>query len=104
MIENKLKDFASVFVILFIFSPIAYAYVSISKTDKRTDYQGKEEANKAKLFYESQSEIVGTIGFVKGNEWIAGNLSYHLKQRPKWIYDPDNIFICNKDLECAKYK
>ena len=82
---NKLKDFASVFVILFIFSPIAYAYVSISKTDKRTDYQGKEEANKAKLFYENQNEIVGEIGFVKGNEWIAGNLSYHLKQRPKWI-------------------
>ena len=101
---NKLKDFASVFVILFIFSPIAYAYVSISKTDKRTDYQGKEEANKAKLFYENQNEIVGEIGFVKGNEWIAGNLSYHLKQRPKWIYDPNNVYLCNKELRCTKYK
>ncbi len=101
---KKLKGFASVFVILFIFSPITYAYVSISKTDKRTDYQGKEEANKAKLFYENQKEIVGEIGFVKGNEWIAGNLSYHLKQRPKWIYDPNNIYLCNKDLKCIKYK
>jgi len=101
---NKLKSFVSVFVILFIFSPIAYAYVSISKTDKRTDYQGEEEAKKAKLFYGNQNEIVGEIGFVKGNEWISGNLSYHLKERPKWIYDPNNIYLCNKQLQCIKYK
>jgi len=101
---NKLKGFVSVFVVLFIFSPFAYAYVSLSKTDKRTDYPGEEEANKAKLFYESQSEIVGTIGFVKGNEWIAGNLSYHLEERPKWIYDPSNIYLCNKEQQCTKYK
>ena len=44
---NKLKGFRAVFIILFIFSPFAYAYVSITKTDKRTDYQGKEEANKS---------------------------------------------------------
>ena len=44
------------------------------------------------------------MAFVKGNEWVAGNLSYHLEERPKWIYDPNNIFICNKDLECVKYK
>ena len=24
------------------------------------------------------------IEFVIGNEWKAGNLSYHLKSRPKW--------------------
>ena len=48
---NKLKGFVSVFIILFIFSPFAYAYVSITKTDKRTDYLGKEEAIKAKEFY-----------------------------------------------------
>ena len=101
---NYLKRIVLLFIILFTFSPFAYSYISVTKTDKRTDYLGKEEANKAKLFYENQNEIVGEIGFVKGNEWIAGNLSYHLKQRPKWIYDPDNIFICNKDLECVKYK
>ena len=38
---NKLKGFVSVFLILFIFSPFAYAYVSITQTDKRTDYPGK---------------------------------------------------------------
>jgi 4-amino-4-deoxy-L-arabinose transferase-like glycosyltransferase len=101
---NKLKSFATVFIVLFIFSPFAYAYVSIAKTDKRTDYPGKKEAEKVKLFYESQNQVTGKIAFVKGNEWVAGNLSYHLEERPKWIYDPNNIFICNQDLECIKYK
>ena len=101
---NKLKSFTTVFIILFIFSPFAYAYVSITKTDKRTDYLGKGEAEKVKLFYKNQSQVIGEITYVKGNEWIAGNLSYHLEERPKWIYDPNNIFICNKDLECIKYK
>ena len=101
---NKLKNFVTIFMILFIFSPFAYAYVSISKTDKRTDYPGKKEAEKAKLFYENQNKVSGKITFVKGYEWIAGNLSYHLEERPKWIYDKSNTFICNKDLECIKYK
>ena len=101
---NKLKNFVTVFIVLFIFSPFAYAYISITKSDKRTDYPGKMKAEKVKLFYENQNQIIGEITFVKGNEWLAGNLSYHLKERPKWIYDKDNIFICNKDLECAKYK
>jgi hypothetical protein len=101
---NKLRGFASVFIILFIFSPFAYAYVSITKTDKRTDYLGKEEANKAISFYKNQSEVIGKIAYVKGNEWIAGNLSYHLKERPKWIYDRNNVYLCNKNLKCKKYK
>ena len=101
---NKLKGFTSVFIILFIFSPFAYAYVSITKTDKRTDYPGKEEAKKAKEFYDKQVQVTGDLSFVKGNEWLAGNISYHLDERPKWIYNPNNIFLCNKNLECIKYK
>ncbi len=101
---NKLKSFTTVFIILFIFSPFAYAYISITKTDKRTDYPGKKEAEKVKMFYINQNEVTGEIAYVKGDEWIAGNLSYHLEERPKWIYDPNNVHICNKDLECIKYK
>ncbi|SVB47762.1 uncharacterized protein METZ01_LOCUS200616 [marine metagenome] len=101
---NKLKGFTTLFIILFIFSPFVYAYVSITKTDKRTDYPGKEEAEKVKLFYKNQNQVTGEMAFVKGNEWVAGNLSYHLEERPKWIYDQSNIFICNKNLECVKYK
>ena len=101
---NKLKGFIAVFIILFIFSPLAYAYVSITKTDKRTDYQGKEEAKKAKQFYDEQVQVTGDLSFVKGNEWLAGNISYHLDERPKWIYDSNNVFLCNINLECIKYK
>ncbi len=101
---NKLKSFIVVFLILYLFSPFAYAYVSITKTDKRTDYLGKEEAKKAKEFYDDQVNVIGDLSFVKGNEWIAGNISYHLAERPKWIYNPNNIFLCNKNLECIKYK
>ena len=80
---NKLKGFASVFLILFIFSPFAYAYVSMTQTDKRTDYPGKEIAEIAQQKWNDKYK--SKISFVLGDEWIAGNLSYHLKSRPIWI-------------------
>ena len=43
---NKLKRFISVFIFLFLLSPFTYAYVSITETDKRTDFPGKEKADK----------------------------------------------------------
>ena len=54
-------------------------------------------------FY-NNTQVKGELSYVKGNEWIAGNLSYHLPERPKWIYDANEIFMCNKNLECIKYK
>jgi len=101
---DKLKGFISVFLILFILSPFTYTYVSVTQTDKRTDYPGKEEAQKAENFYSNQTQVMGDLSFVKGNEWDAGNISYHLEVRPKWIYNPGSIFLCNKNLECVKYK
>ena len=101
---DKLKKFNITFLILFFLSPATYAFVSISQTDKRTDYPGKEEAQKAENFYLNQTQVMGDLSFVKGNEWDAGNISYHLEVRPKWIYNPGSIFLCNKNLECIKYK
>ena len=101
---DKLKKFNITFLILFFLSPATYAFVSTSQTDKRTDYPGKEEAQKAKNFYSNQTKVMGDLSFVKGNEWDAGNISYHLEVRPKWIYNPGSIFLCNKNLECIKYK
>ena len=101
---DKLKKFNTTFLILFFLSPVTYAFVSISQTDKRTDYPGKEEAQKAENFYSNQTQVMGDLSFVKGNEWDAGNISYHLEVRPKWIYNPGSIFLCNKNLECIKYK
>ena len=80
---NKLKGFTSVFLILFIFSPFAYAYVSITETDKRTDYEGKKIAQEVQKLWDKKYST--KIIYVSGNEWIGGNLSYHLKSRPQWI-------------------
>jgi 4-amino-4-deoxy-L-arabinose transferase-like glycosyltransferase len=79
---KKLNRFVSVFFILFIFSPFAYAYVSITKTDKRTDYLGKEIAIKTEFLWKQNQTL--PINVVLGDEWYAGNLSYHLNSRPVW--------------------
>ena len=101
---EKIKAFTSLFLVLFLISPILYAYVSISKTDKRTDFNGKNLAIQAKNFYETEANDLGKMEYAKGNEWIAGNISYHLPERPKWIYSSKDIYMCNKDMECIKYK
>ena len=80
---NKLKNFTTVFVILFFISPFTYAYVSIIKTDKRTDFPGKEKAEKIQSAWNKKYK--SEIEYVVGDEWYGGNLSYHLESRPKWI-------------------
>ena len=79
---KKLKLFVIGFTFLFFLSPVLYAYVSISKDDKRTDYPGKEIAIKTQYAWDQQFN--SKINVVYGNEWNAGNLSYHLKSRPVW--------------------
>ena len=79
---RKLNSFISVFIILFIFSPFAYVYVSITENEKRTDYPGKEIATKVQYVWNKNYKE--PIDVVLGDEWVAGNLSYHLKSRPVW--------------------
>ena len=80
---NKLKSFATIFIILFIFSPFVYAYVSITETDKRTDYPGKEISQEVQVWWDDKTK--SKMYLIFGNEWEAGNLSYHLKDRPRWL-------------------
>ena len=80
---NKLKSFASVFIILFIFPPFTYAYISITQTDKRTDFPGKQYAKQIQKAWDEKYN--SKINYVLGDEWWGGNLSYHLKSRPKWV-------------------
>ncbi|MDA9650645.1 glycosyltransferase family 39 protein [Candidatus Pelagibacter sp.] len=80
---KKLKPFVFGFIFLFFLSPILYSYISILKEDKRTDYPGKEIAIKTQYAWSQQFD--STINVVYGNEWNAGNLSYHLKSRPIWM-------------------
>ena len=79
---KKLKTFIIGFVFFFFLSPVLYAYVSILKDDKRTDYPGKEIAIKTQYAWDQQFD--SKINVVLGDEWNAGNLSYHLKSRPVW--------------------
>ncbi len=79
---KKLKPFMAGFIFFFFLSPVLYAYVSISKDDKRTDYPGKEIAVKTQYAWDQQFN--SKINVVLGDEWSAGNLSYHLKSRPVW--------------------
>ncbi len=79
---KKLKSFLIAFIFLFLLSPILYGYVSISKTDKRTDYPGKDIAIKVQMAWHEQHDE--PIKYVLGDEWAAGNLSYHINSRPIW--------------------
>ena len=79
---KKLKSFMIGFIFFFFLSPVLYAYISISQDNKRTDYPGKAIANKTQYAWSQQFD--STINVVLGDEWKAGNLSYHLKSRPTW--------------------
>ncbi len=79
---KKLNSFLIGFIFLFLLSPILYGYVSISKTDKRTDYPGRDIAIKVQIAWHEQHDE--PINYVLGDEWAAGNLSYHINSRPIW--------------------
>ena len=79
---EKLKPFMLGFTFFFFLSPGLYSYVSISNDNKRTDYMGKEIALKTQYAWDQQFD--SKINVVLGDEWNAGNLSYHLKSRPVW--------------------
>ena len=105
---KRINSFLYGFLFLFFLSPIIYSYVSISQTDKRTDYPGKEIASKVQLIW--SKDFDGEIQFVTGDEWKAGNLSYHLDSRPKWegfkndiILKESSQFICVDDVCLGRY-
>ena len=61
---------------------MTYLYMSISQTDKRTDYPGKKISQIVQKKWDDN--FTDKIGLVGGDEWHGGNLSYHLKTRPRW--------------------
>ena len=93
---NRIKSFFSVFLFLFFLSPIIYLYISISQNDKRTDYPGREIAYLVQDRWDKNFQ--NEISIVVGDEWSGGNLSYHLKSRPKWFNNLDkNLKDIDKD-------
>tara|TARA_B100001057_G_scaffold488967_1_gene574306 strand:- start:3641 stop:4963 length:1323 start_codon:yes stop_codon:yes gene_type:complete len=105
---KKISSFIYGFLFLFFLSPVLYSSISIIQTDKRTDYPGKEIAAKIQISWDQ--EFDKKIEFVTGDEWKAGNLSYHLKSRPKWegfnnneILKNSSQFICVDDICLGRY-
>ena len=105
---KKIKSFLYGFLFLFFLSPVLYSYISISQSDKRTDYPGRDIANKVQILWDKDFD--NEIEFVTGDEWKAGNLSYHLESRPKWEGFTNNMmlnnssqFICVEDVCLGRY-
>jgi hypothetical protein len=93
---NYLKRFLIFFLFIFILSPTTYLYVSFSKDNKRTDFPGKEIARLVQIRW--NENFTNKITIVVGDEWLGGNLSYHLQSRPRWFNDL-NPELKNLNLE-----
>ena len=85
---KKIKKFYVVFFFFFFLSPSIYLTVSLKDKSKRTDYPGKEIARLVQNKWDDN--FINKIKIVIGDEWSAGNLSYHLSSRPKWTNDLKN--------------
>ena len=88
IVINNLKKFFLLFVFLFLLYPTAYLSISFKNDSKRTDYPGKEIARLVQNKWDKN--FVNEIKIVIGDEWSAGNLSYHLTSRPIWMHSLKN--------------
>ena len=77
------KNFFISFIIFFTLSPVLYSLNSLLKTDQRIDYPAEEISFDVKNKWDRNFKK--PIDFVVGQAWWAGNLSYHLESRPKFV-------------------
>ena len=93
---NKIKNFFKIFVFFIILSPVLYLGISIIDKTKRTDYPGKEISRL--VLNKWEDNFINEIKIVVGDEWSAGNLSYHLYSRPTWMRSLENkAYKINED-------
>ena len=93
---KKIKNFYYIFLFFFILSPATYLGVSLTDQTKRTDYPGKEIARLVQNKWDDN--FLNEIKIVIGDEWSAGNLSYHLYSRPIWTNDlKDKVLDITED-------
>ena len=90
---KKFKKFFIGFLFIFMILPAVYGIDSIVQKDKRTDFPGKKIAKKTQMIW--NENFSNQIGIVSGESWVyggwyAGNLSYHLKDRPNLKYQLNN--------------
>ena len=98
---KKIRKFLIFFLFLFILSPAIYLGISIYDKNKRTDFPGKEIARLVQNKW--NDNFVNDIKIVIGDEWFAGNLSYHLNSRPVWFNDLKNKASKVKDDQGVIY-
>ena len=89
---KKINYFFICFIFLFFLSPVTYSIISITQSEKRTDYPGKKISEIVQNKW--NNNFKNKISLVAGDEWHGGNLSYNLSSRPKW----DNIHENNKKI------
>ena len=85
---KRMKRFYYTFLFFFFLSPAVYLTVSLADETKRTDYPGKEISRLVQNKW--NDNFTNEIKIVIGDEWYAGNLSYHLYSRPIWINNLEN--------------
>ena len=82
---KNIKKFYYIFLFFFILSPTVYLGTSLADQTKKTDFPGKEIARLVQNKWDEN--FTNEIKIVVGDEWAAGNLSYHLYSRPTWMSD-----------------
>jgi 4-amino-4-deoxy-L-arabinose transferase-like glycosyltransferase len=96
---KKLKSFNILLIIFLIVSPTLYSVRSIYN-DSRTGYEGKKIALQIEKDWKAISkDEISNVGF---SEWYAGNLSYHLSNRPKVFLEENNNFYKKPAVIIAK--
>jgi 4-amino-4-deoxy-L-arabinose transferase-like glycosyltransferase len=96
---KKLKSFNILLIIFLIISPTLYSLRSIYN-DSRTGYEGKKIALQIEKDWKAFSrDEISNVGF---SEWYAGNLSYHLSNRPKVFLEENNNFYKKAAVIIAK--
>ena len=96
---KKLKSFNILLIIFLIISPTLYSLRSIYN-DSRTGYEGKKIALQIEKEWKAISkDEISNVGF---SEWYAGNLSYHLSNRPKVFLEENNNFYKKPAVIIAK--
>ena len=96
---KKLKSFNILLIIFLIISPTLYSLRSIYN-DSRTGYEGKKIALQIEKEWKTISkDEISNVGF---SEWYAGNLSYHLSNRPKVFLEENNNFYKKPAVIVAK--
>ena len=98
---KKIKKFYLSFLFFFFLSPLSYFLVSTLDDTKRTDFPGKEISRLVQEKWDKN--FTNEIKIVVGDEWSAGNLSYHLNSRPMWTNDLKNKATKLKEDEGVIY-